>query len=110
LNKVSLIIDRGSREPRIREAREFISPVFRVKAGYYHTNYCFFKVFPWINERIRKCREIDAYLITVIPCLLYSDIRLKGFVSAVWLCSLGLGKPDLELGIKKHIFFLEVHT
>ncbi|MGA9153632.1 MAG: hypothetical protein WBZ36_23880 [Candidatus Nitrosopolaris sp.] len=46
MNKASLIIDRGSREHRIREGQENISPVFRVKAASYYTNYCFFEVFP----------------------------------------------------------------
>ena len=97
MNKASLIIDRGSREPRIREGKENISPVFRAN---YHTNYWFFEVFPSINEGIRKCQEIDANLITVIPYFLFSGIRLKGFVSAVWFCSLEFGKPDTQLGIK----------
>jgi hypothetical protein len=44
--------------------------------------------------------EIDANLITVMPYFLYSDIRLNGFVSAVWFRSLELGKPDTQLGIK----------
>lgn len=100
MNKASLIIDRGSREPRIREGKENISPVFRVKAGYYHTNYWFYHVFPSINEGIRKCREIDANLINVVPYFLFSGIRLKGFVSTVWFCSLEFGKPDTQLGIK----------
>jgi sirohydrochlorin ferrochelatase len=100
LNKASLIIDRGSREPRVREGLENISPVFRVKAGYYHTNYCFFEVLPSFIEGIRKCREIDANLINVMPYFLFSGIRLKGFVSAVWFCSLEFGKPDTQLGIK----------
>ena len=97
MNKASLIIDRGSREPRIREGKENISPVFRTN---YHTNYWFFEVFPSINEGIRKCREIDANLIILIPYLLLSGISLKGFVSAVWFCSLEFGKPDTQLGKK----------
>jgi hypothetical protein len=101
LNKASLIIDRGSRKPRIREGpKEIISPVFRVKAGYYQTNYRFFEVIPSINEGMTKCREIDANLITAMSYFLFSDIRLKGFVTAVWFCSLELGKPDTQLEIK----------
>jgi hypothetical protein len=52
-----------------------------------------------VREGIRKCQEIDANLITVMRYFLFSGIRLKGFVSAVWCCSLGL-KPDTQLGIK----------
>jgi sirohydrochlorin ferrochelatase len=99
LNKASLTIDRGSREPS--------TPVFRVKAGYHHTNYCFFEVFSSINDGIRKCRE-NANLIIVIPYLVFfSDIRLKA-VSAVWFCSLGPGKSDIQLGIKNTLGYPKV--
>ncbi len=35
-----------------------------------------------------------------MPYFLLCGNRLNGFVSAVWFCSLELGKPDTQLGIK----------
>lgn len=35
-----------------------------------------------------------------MPYFLFSGITSKGFVGVVWFCTLELGKPDTQLGIK----------
>jgi precorrin-8X/cobalt-precorrin-8 methylmutase len=58
LKRALLIIDRGSREPEVREELERICLIVKTKGGYYYTSYCFLEVIPpFIEEGIRKCQE-----------------------------------------------------
>jgi len=81
LKKALLIIDRGSREPEVREELEDICTIVKTKAGYYYTNYCFLEVVPpFIEEGIKKCQENGADFITVMPYFLYPGVKLKDSV------------------------------
>jgi sirohydrochlorin ferrochelatase len=81
LKKALLIIDRGSREPEVKDELENICSIVKTRAGYYNANYCFLEVLPpSIEEGIKKCRENCADLITVMPYFLYPGIKLKDSV------------------------------
>jgi sirohydrochlorin ferrochelatase len=81
LKKALLIIDRGSREPEVREELERICSIVKTKGGYYYTNYCFLEVIPpFIEEGIRKCQENGVDVITVMPYFLYPGMKLKDSV------------------------------
>ena len=81
MKKALLIIDRGSREPEVREELEDLCTIVKTKAGYYYTNYCFLEVVPpFIEEGIKKCQENGADFITVIPYFLYPGMKLKDSV------------------------------
>lgn len=81
MKKALLIIDRGSREPEVREELERICSIVKTKGGYYYTNYCFLEVLPpFIEEGIRKCQENGVDVITVMPYFLYPGMKLKDSV------------------------------
>ncbi len=127
MKKALLIIDRGSREPEVREELEDICTIVKTKAGYYYTNYCFLEVVPpFIEEGIKKCQENGADFITVMPYFLYPGMKLKDSVrqcarickiqklnlvitkplsyhsmmTQVKFCFLELDKPNIQQGIK----------
>jgi precorrin-8X/cobalt-precorrin-8 methylmutase len=82
LRKALLIIDRGSREPEVKEELERICSIAKTKGSYYYVNYCFLEVLPpFIEEGIKKCQENDVDLITVMPYFLYPGMKLKDSVS-----------------------------
>jgi len=81
LKKALLIIDRGSREPEVREELEAICSIAKTKGGYHYANYCFLEVLPpFIEEGIRKCQENGVDIITVMPYFLYPGMKLKDSV------------------------------
>jgi sirohydrochlorin ferrochelatase len=81
MKKGLLIIDRGSREPEVREELERICSIVKTKGRYYYTNYCFLEVLPpFIEEGIRKCQENGVDVITVMPYFLYPGMKLKDSV------------------------------
>lgn len=81
MKKALLIIDRGSREPEVRDELEDICSIVKTRGGYYYANYCFLEVLPpFIEEGIKKCRENGADLITVMPYFLYPGMKLKDSV------------------------------
>ena len=81
MKKALLIIDRGSREPEVREELEAICSIAKTKGGYHYTNYCFLEVLPpFIEEGIRKCQENGVDIITVMPYFLYPGMKLKDSV------------------------------
>jgi hypothetical protein len=58
-------MDRGSRQPEVREELEDLCTIVKTKAGCYYTNYCFLEVVPpFIEEGIKKCQENGADSIT----------------------------------------------
>jgi len=81
LKKALLIIDRGSREPEVRDELEKVCSLVKTKGGYFYTNYCFLEVLPpFIDEGIRKCQDYGADVITVMPYFLYPGMKLKDSV------------------------------
>ena len=81
MKKALLIIDRGSREPEVKEELETICSIIKAKEGYFYTDYCFLEVLPpFIEEGIRKCQDYGADVITVMPYFLYPGMKLKDSV------------------------------
>ena len=81
MKKALLIIDRGSREPEVKEELESVCSLVKSKGGYFYTNYCFLEVLPpSIDEGIRKCQDYGADVITVMPYFLYPGMKLKDSV------------------------------
>jgi precorrin-8X/cobalt-precorrin-8 methylmutase len=78
LKKALLIVDRGSREPDVREELEEICLMAKENAGYQNVDYAFLEVLPpFIAEGINQCIAVGASAITVMPYFLYPGMKLK---------------------------------
>lgn len=76
-----MIVDRGSREPEVREELQEICTMAKRRAAYDYANYCFLEVLPpFIEEGISGCIEGGASCITVMPYFLYPGMKLKDTV------------------------------
>lgn len=78
-----LIIDRGSREPEVREELERMCSIICKTNSHKHvyTTYCFLEVVPpYIEEGISRCIANGADFITIIPYFLYPGMKLKDSV------------------------------
>jgi sirohydrochlorin ferrochelatase len=81
LNKALLIVDRGSREPDVRQELEQICLLAKRLASYDYVGYCFLEVVPpFIAEGISLCMASGAGFITVVPYFLYPGMKLKDTV------------------------------
>ncbi len=81
MKRALLIVDRGSREPEVREELAEICALVQKKAGYAYAGYCFLEVLPpFIGEGIEKCVAAGADAITVMPYFLYPGMKLKDTV------------------------------
>jgi sirohydrochlorin ferrochelatase len=81
LNKALLIVDRGSREPDVRQELQEICSIAKRRAGYDYADYCFLEVLPpSIAEGIGRCVASGAGFITVMPYFLYPGMKLKDTV------------------------------
>jgi sirohydrochlorin ferrochelatase len=81
LRKALLIVDRGSREPDVRQELEEICSLAKSRAGYDYAGYCFLEVLPpFIAEGIGSCVASGAGFITVMPYFLYPGMKLKDTV------------------------------
>jgi precorrin isomerase/sirohydrochlorin ferrochelatase len=81
LRRALLIVDRGSREPEVRQELEEICILAKKKAGYDYASYCFLEVLPpFIEEGILSCIESGVDAITVMPYFLYPGMKLKDTV------------------------------
>ncbi len=81
LKRALLIVDRGSREPEVRQELAEICALVQKKAGYSYADYCFLEVLPpFIEEGIAKCAASGADSITVMPYFLYPGMKLKDTV------------------------------
>jgi precorrin-8X/cobalt-precorrin-8 methylmutase len=78
LKKALLILDRGSREPDVRQELEQICLLTKKKTTYDYVNYSFLEVLPpFIPEGISSCIAIGACSITIMPYFLYPGMKLK---------------------------------
>lgn len=78
LKRALLIVDRGSREPEVRQELEEICALAKQKASYDYADYCFLEVLPpFIEEGIKACIDSGANAITVMPYFLYPGMKLK---------------------------------
>lgn len=81
LKRALLIVDRGSREPEVRQELAEICALAQKKAGYAYADYCFLEVLPpFIEEGITKCAASGADTITIMPYFLYPGTKLKDTV------------------------------
>jgi precorrin-8X/cobalt-precorrin-8 methylmutase len=81
LRKALLIVDRGSREPDVRQELDEICSLAKSRAGYDYAGHCFLEVLPpFIAEGIGKCEANGAGFITVMPYFLYPGMKLKDTV------------------------------
>jgi sirohydrochlorin ferrochelatase len=81
LRKALLIVDRGSREPDVRQELQEICLQAKRRAGYDYADYCFLEVLPpFIAEGIGRCEASGAGFITVMPYFLYPGMKLKDTV------------------------------
>jgi precorrin isomerase/sirohydrochlorin ferrochelatase len=78
LKRALLIVDRGSREPEVRQELQEICALAKKRAGYDYADYCFLEVLPpFIEEGIDRCVASGAQAITVMPYFLYPGMKLK---------------------------------
>jgi len=81
LRKALLIVDRGSREPEVRQELQELCSRAKRRAGYDYADYCFLEVLPpFIAEGISRCMASGAGFITVMPYFLYPGMKLKDTV------------------------------
>lgn len=81
MERALLIVDRGSREPDVRQELEEICSMAKRKGGYDYSKYCFLEVLPpFIPEGITHCIDSGASFITVMPYFLYPGMKLKDTV------------------------------
>ncbi len=81
MKRALLIVDRGSREPEVRQELAEICALAKQKAGYDYAGYCFLEVVsPFIEEGIKSCLDSGADAITVMPYFLYPGMKLKDSV------------------------------
>jgi len=81
MKKALLIVDRGSREPDVRQELQEICSLAKSRAGYDYADYCFLEVLPpFISEGIDKCVDSGAGFVTLMPYFLYPGMKLKDTV------------------------------
>ena len=103
-----MIVDRGSREPEVREELEEICILAKKRGGYAYVNYSFLEVLPpFIPEGISQCVAAGATHITVMPYFLYPGMKLKDTVKQ----SAKIGKDkELKLMITKPLSYHPLMT
>ena len=74
-------MDRGSREPDVKQELKQICLLAKQRADYCHVDYSFLEVLPpYIAEGISRCTAAGATFITVMPYFLYPGMKLKDTV------------------------------
>jgi sirohydrochlorin ferrochelatase len=103
LKKALLLVDRGSKEPEVRQELYEICLLAKQKACYQYSNYCFLEVVrPFIEEGIRQCINNGCDFVTIIPYFLYPGLKLKETVKQ----SAQIGKRyNLRIGIAKPLCY-----
>ena len=108
MKKALLIIDRGSREPEVKEELKTICTFSKEKGDYVHTTYCFLEVIsPSIEDGINQCLEFDPDLIIIVPYFLYPGLKLKDSVkkSAIFART-----NDIKIAITKPLSYSNILT
>lgn len=103
MKRALLLVDRGSREPEVREELEELCLLARRKASYDTTSYCFLEVIaPFIEEGIDRCLDGGADCITVMPYFLYPGMKLKDTVKTAARI---MNERHLKLAIAKPLSY-----
>jgi sirohydrochlorin ferrochelatase len=108
LKKALLLIDRGSREPEVRDELSEICSVVRHRGQYDFCDYCFLEVVPpFIGEGIRNCVQSGSAFITIVPYFLYPGLKLKETVKqSAFICR----DQKLRIGIAKPLCYHDLLT
>jgi sirohydrochlorin ferrochelatase len=101
--KALLLIDRGSREPGVKQELKKICSIAKYKTGYDYATYCFLEVVPpFIEEGIKRCLDNGADFISVMPYFLYPGMKLKDSVKrSAKICYI----QDLRMAITKPLSY-----
>jgi len=103
VKKALLMIDRGSREPEVRQELAKICSLTKRRAGYDYVDYCFLEVLPpFIEEGLNRCIDFGVGFITVMPYFLYPGMKLKDTVKQC--AKLGRDK-NLKIAITKPLSY-----
>jgi sirohydrochlorin ferrochelatase len=108
LKKALLLIDRGSREPEVKEELSEICSVVRTRGQYDYCNYCFLEVIPpYIDEGVKDCVRRGSAFITIVPYFLYPGLKLKETVKqSAFICR----DQKLRIGISKPLCYHHLLT
>ncbi len=103
MKKALLIVDRGSREPDVRQELAEICSLAKRRAGYDYADYCFLEVLPpFIDEGISRCIDSGAGFVTIMPYFLYPGMKLKDTVKQ----SAKIGKDrNLKIAITRPLSY-----
>ena len=103
LKKALLLVDRGSREPEVKEELSEICSIVGHRGQYDYTNYCFLEVLPpFIEEGIENCIRSGSAFITIVPYFLYPGLKLKETVKqSALICK----NQKLRIGITKPLCY-----
>ena len=103
MKRALLIIDRGSREPEVKEELVEICSVVRTRGQYDYCNYCFLEVIPpYIDEGVKDCVRSGSAFITIVPYFLYPGLKLK---EAVRQSAIICKNQKLRIGIAKPLCY-----
>jgi sirohydrochlorin ferrochelatase len=108
LKKALLLVDRGSREPEVKEELSEICSVVGHRGRYDYFNYCFLEVLPpFIEEGVMKCVQSGSTFITIVPYFLYPGLKLKETVKqSALICK----NQKLRIGITKPLCYHHLLT
>jgi sirohydrochlorin ferrochelatase len=108
LKKALLLIDRGSREPEVKEELSEICSAVRTRGQYDYCDYCFLEVIPpFIDEGIGNCVRSGSAFITIVPYFLYPGLKLKETVKqSAFICR----DQKLRIGISKPLCYHHLLT
>ena len=103
LKKALLLVDRGSREPEVKEELSEICSIVGLRGQYDYTNYCFLEVLPpFIEEGVENCIRSGSAFITIVPYFLYPGLKLKETVKqSALICK----NQKLRIGITKPLCY-----
>jgi sirohydrochlorin ferrochelatase len=103
LKKALLIVDRGSREPDVRQELKETCLMVKQRTSYDYVDYSFLEVLPpFIAEGIDRCITAGAGYVTVMPYFLYPGMKLKESVKQ----SAKIGKDkNLKLVVTKPLSY-----
>mgnify|MGYP001030028843 CR=1 FL=1 len=76
-----LLIDRGSREPEVKEELSELCSMTRIRGNYHHSTYSMLEVTrPYIEDGISECKNADVEYLTIVPYFLYPGLKMKSAV------------------------------
>ncbi len=76
-----LLIDRGSREPEVKEELSELCSMIRARGNYHHSTYSMLEVTkPYIEDGISECKNAGVDYLTIVPYFLYPGLKMKSAV------------------------------